>query len=162
MKKTLIYAGSLLLAAAIVAGGVHAKNRNTDISRNILIFNDVYKTLMNNYVDTLDATETMRTAIDAMLGNVDPYTEFYSEEESDKLTSISSGEYAGIGSVIQKQDTVIVLSEPRWDSPAMRGGFTRSRRIRRSFTSTTVRRRRPSGRSARTAAATRARGARTG
>ena len=56
MKKTLIYAGSLLLAAAIVAGGVHAKNRNTDISRNILIFNDVYKTLMNNYVDTLDAT----------------------------------------------------------------------------------------------------------
>ena len=80
MKKTLIYAGSLLLAAAIVAGGVHAKNRNTDISRNILIFNDVYKTLMNNYVDTLDATETMRTAIDAMLGNVDPYTEFYSEE----------------------------------------------------------------------------------
>ena len=122
MKKTLIYAGSLLLAAAIVAGGVHAKNRNTDISRNILIFNDVYKTLMNNYVDTLDATETMRTAIDAMLGNVDPYTEFYSEEESDKLTSISSGEYAGIGSVIQKQDTVIVLSEPRWDSPAMRGG----------------------------------------
>lgn len=122
MKKSLIYAGSLLIAAAIVAGGVHAKNRNTDISRNLLIFSDVYKTLMNNYVDTLDATETMRTAIDAMLGNVDPYTEFYSEEELDQLTSISSGEYAGIGSVIQKRDSVIILSEPRWNSPARRDG----------------------------------------
>lgn len=122
MKKTLIYAGSLLVAAAIVVGNVNAKNRNTDISRNMLIFSDVYKTLMNTYVDTLDATETMRTAIDAMLGNIDPYTEFYSEEETDQLTYLSSGEYSGIGSVIQKRDSVIILSEPSWNSPARRAG----------------------------------------
>ena len=53
MKKTLIYAGSLLLAAAIVAGGVHAKNRNTDISRNILIFNDGVQ-ITSSYPDNLD------------------------------------------------------------------------------------------------------------
>lgn len=118
MKKILGY----IAVGLAVAGVAQAKNPKTDMARNMLIFSDVYKTLMTSYVDTLDATETMRTAIDALLGNIDPYTEFYSADEEDKLTSISSGEYAGIGSVIQKRDSVIVMSEPRWDSPAMRAG----------------------------------------
>ncbi len=118
MKKILGY----IAAAVVAAGVVHAANPKTEIARNLLTFGDLYKTLMTQYVDTLDATETMRTAIDAMLGNIDPYTEFFSSDEADKLTSISSGEYSGIGSVIQKRDTVIVMAEPAWNSPAMRAG----------------------------------------
>lgn len=99
-----------------------ARNSKTDISRNIILFNQIYKELQTNYVDTLDATSTMRTAIDALLGQIDPYTEFYSAEEQDKLTSVSTGEYAGIGSYIMKRDSVVILSEPRWGSPARKAG----------------------------------------
>lgn len=125
MKKySLILAG--LLAAILMApvqGSAKSGNNKNDIARNILIFSDVYRNIMTGYVDTLDATSTMRTAIDAMLGQIDPYTEYYSPEEQDLLTSVSSGEYAGIGSVIMKRDTTIVLSAPTWNSPARKAGI---------------------------------------
>lgn len=122
MRKTTIIALVALTAAGIVCG-VSAKSPKNDITRQLVIFNNVYKTLQTQYVDTLDAEATMRTAIDAMLGSIDPYTEFYSADEQDRLTSVASGEYAGIGSIIMKRDSVIVLSQPLWDSPARRNGI---------------------------------------
>ena len=75
MKK---FAFSVLFAAAalVVALSVSAKSTKTDISRNLSIFSQVYKELQTSYVDTIDATKTMRTAIDALLGQIDPYTEY--------------------------------------------------------------------------------------
>ena len=121
MKK---FAFSVLFAAAalVVALSVSAKSTKTDISRNLSIFSQVYKELQTSYVDTIDATKTMRTAIDALLGQIDPYTEYYSADEQDQLTSVSSGQYAGIGSYIMKRDSAIVLSEPQWNSPARKAG----------------------------------------
>ena len=121
MKKLLYFAVALgTILTATTLGG--ARTTKTDIARNLTIFNDIYKQLQLNYVDTLDAAKTMRTAIDALLGQIDPYTEYYSEEQQDKITSVSSGEYGGIGSYIMKRDSLIVLSEPQWDSPARRAG----------------------------------------
>ena len=121
MKRITLYA---LGACAVACGVLCASGKSTkaDISRNMAIFGDIYKELQTNYVDTLDARKTMRTAIDALLGSIDPYTEYFSEEEQDKITSVSSGEYDGIGSTIMKRDTTIVLSAPGWDSPARRAG----------------------------------------
>ena len=64
----------------------------------------------------------MRTAIDALLGQIDPYTEYFSIDERDNITSVTTGEYAGIGSVIQRRDSVVVLTAPSWNSPARRAG----------------------------------------
>lgn len=124
MKKTAISLFSLF-AVLLVAASFSSRarsNTKTDMSRNIRIFTEIYKELQTNYVDTLDATKTMRTAIDALLGQIDPYTEYYSDEQQDEITSVSSGEYSGIGSVIQKRDSVIALSDPRWNSPARKAG----------------------------------------
>lgn len=122
MKRTIISAAALVAIASAVTPLLTARSSKTDIARNLSVFSEIYKELQTNYVDTLDATKTMRNAIDAMLGNIDPYTEYYSPEEQDRLTSISSGEYAGIGSVIMKRDTSIILSEPQWNSPARKAG----------------------------------------
>lgn len=113
-----------ILALAVVATSAVTVSRNTksEISRNLTIFNQAYKELQLNYVDTLDANKTMRTAIDALLRQTDPYTEYYSADEQEEILSVSSGEYAGIGSTIMKRDSMIVLSSPRQDSPAMKAG----------------------------------------
>lgn len=100
-----------------------AKSTRTDVARNLTIFSEVFKELENNYVDTIDVRKTIRTAIDAMLGQIDPYTEYYDQDEQDRLASISTGEYAGIGSYITKRDTSIILSDPQWNSPARRAGI---------------------------------------
>jgi carboxyl-terminal processing protease len=121
MKKLLLCVGALG-AATILYNFAAARSTKTDVARNITIFTEIYKELQTSYVDTLDATKTMRTAIDALLAQTDPYTEYYSAAEQDKVTSMSSGEYAGIGSIIMKRDTSVVLSEPSWGSPARKAG----------------------------------------
>lgn len=122
MKKTLSYA----LIAAVVAGcGIAANSKTTkaDIQRNLMVFNEIYKELQTNYVDTLNAQKNIRVAINAMLGNIDPYTEFYTEDEQDKINSVSSGEYGGIGSVVMRRDSVVEFSSPRWGTPSRNVGI---------------------------------------
>lgn len=119
-SKICAVAAVALCALGFFSGG--ARSTKNDMARNLSIFGEVYKELQTNYVDTINATATMRTAIDALLQQMDPYTEYYSADEQDRLTSVSSGRYAGIGSMIMKRDTSVVLSEPRWGAPAQRAG----------------------------------------
>ncbi len=123
MKKSQI---CVLAALTALAGGgamTFAKTGKADIQRGLTTFNEIYKELNTSYVDTLDAKKNIRMAIDAMLGNIDPYTEYYSEEEQDEINSVSSGEYGGIGSTVMRRDTVVEFSEPRWGTPARKTGI---------------------------------------
>lgn len=117
MKKVLSYA----ILAATIAGGASVaigKSTKADIQRNLMVFNEIYKELQTCYVDTLNAEKNIRTAIDAMLGGIDPYTEFYTEAEQDEINSVSSGEYGGIGSIVMRRDSVVEFSGPRWGTPS--------------------------------------------
>lgn len=99
-------------------------DRNFEVARNIDIFSSVCKELEMFYVDTLNTTKVVRTGIDAMLRELDPYTVYYSEEDMDDLKMMTTGKYAGIGSVIRlyKKDWV-VIAEPYEGSPAARAGL---------------------------------------
>lgn len=122
MKK-LLYSALLAAFALMLSAGIFARNTKSEINRNIAIFTALYKELQLNYIDTVDPTTTMRTAIDAMLSRIDPYTEYYGPENQEEILSVSSGEYAGIGSTLQQRDSIIIIADPRWDSPARRAGL---------------------------------------
>lgn len=122
MKKLVLTIFSAAAVAAFVATTAATRSNKTEIARNLNVFNSIYKELQTTYVDTIDATKSMRTAIDAMLGQIDPYTEYYPADEQEEIRSVSSGEYAGIGSYIMKRNGKIMLSEPQWESPARKAG----------------------------------------
>ena len=86
MKKIIIFPLLLLFVAMVVVAGSATRSKKADISRNLQIFNAVYKELQTQYVDTIDADKTMRTAIDALLGQIDPYTEYYPADDQDEIT----------------------------------------------------------------------------
>ncbi len=111
---------AVLVLAAVA--GASAKSNKTQVQQNLTIFNAIYKELEGSYVDSLDANKTIRNAIDAMLMQIDPYTEYYPIEEQDQLMQISSGEFSGIGSIIQQRDGHVILYEPQWGSPARDAG----------------------------------------
>ncbi len=114
----------------MVAGAAaQAASNKTEIKQNLNIFNSLYKELQTNYVDSIDATKSIRNAIDAMLGQIDPYTEYYPEDELDNLRVLSTGEYSGIGSVIMQRNGRVELSEPQWNSPARKAGLRFGDRI---------------------------------
>lgn len=120
MKKILY----LLLLCAAVSPVLQAKNDSkNDISRNLRIFNSVYKELVSNYVDTIDAEKSLATAINSMLSEIDPYTEYYPADMQDELLSLSTGNYAGVGSYLQKRRQGIIFSQPRWNSPSRNAGI---------------------------------------
>lgn len=123
MRKKCLLLMVGVMAMALSAGAA-TRSPKDDIARNLTIFNSLYKALQTSYVDSINADETMRNAIDAMLGEIDPYTEYYPEDEQDDFMSISTGEYGGIGSYIQQRPGKdVIVSQPREGSPAAKAGL---------------------------------------
>ena len=122
MRKSIIVAVVALCAISIF-GTATARNNKTSVTRNLNIFNSIYKELQSNYVDTVNADKAIRVAIDAMLSSIDPYTEYISEEEQDEFRVIHTGEYAGIGSVIMQRNGNVYISEPQEGFPAQKAGL---------------------------------------
>lgn len=121
MKK-LFYAVAALAAMAFI-GHAETRSPKADINSNVTIFNSVVKELQSNYVDTIDIESAVKTAIDAMLNKLDPYTEYMPRKEQEEFRSLNSGEYAGIGSYIMARNGNVYISGPHQGSPADRAGL---------------------------------------
>lgn len=92
-------------------------------SKNLDIFTSVYKELSSSYVDDIDSGELMKTAIDAMLESLDPYTTYIPESEIEDFRFQTTGEYGGIGAMISKVDEYVVITEPYEGFPAQKAGL---------------------------------------
>lgn len=123
--------GAMAFIAVLALSAIAATRSNkAEITRNLDIFNSLYKELQTNYVDTIDAEKSINTAIAAMLNDIDPYTEYFPASQQEDITMMTSGEYAGIGSVIlEKPGKGVFISEPYEGSPAQVAGLRPGDRI---------------------------------
>ena len=94
----------------------------TEIARNLETFSDIYKELNSYYVDSINAEKAITTAINAMLDEVDPYTEYFPPKEQEDFKTVSTGEYGGVGSYIMERNGNVYFSEPYHGSPAAKMG----------------------------------------
>lgn len=126
MKKFLPALGiaAAIAAAPFAHGTTKASKALTDpeLSERVNIYAQLLSVLQEQYVDSLDMDDIINTGIDAMLYKVDPYTQYYDRDNLDQLTSVSTGNYGGIGSGITKRDSVVIMSEPYLDKPAYLAG----------------------------------------
>lgn len=133
MNKKVFFLFAFFLAVATAFNGTLAQtgdnSRDTRIARNLDIFNSLFKELNMFYVDSLDIDKSMETAINAMLDDVDPYTEYIPATNRDDFMVISTGEYGGIGSYIYERNGNVYISEPYEDSPAAKAGLKPGDRI---------------------------------
>ena len=127
MRKNISGALLMLIVLSVSAAApkktVAVDNRSFRISKNINIFNSLYRELDLNYVDTLSYDKMMKGTIDNMLEKLDPYTVYMPEEETDDLKFMTTGEYAGIGAMIMKSGKDVCVSEPYEGMPAQRNGL---------------------------------------
>lgn len=138
MKKTLKFIAwgcvALSMAAPVaLADTDRAVNDDAAVARSLDIFNTLYKELNTFYVDTIDAQKTIENAINAMLDDIDPYTEYIPAKETDEFMTLSTGEYGGIGSYIMERTIdgkkSVYISGPYEGSPAARAGMRAGDRI---------------------------------
>ena len=121
--KTKILSLTFALALLVPA---HAQNEHSfSVSKNLDIFNSIYRQLDLFYVDSLEADKIVRVGIDAMLNELDPYTSYYPEEDMQDLKMMTTGKYGGVGSIIRqrKDSTGVIIFEPYPDMPAAEVGL---------------------------------------
>ncbi len=129
-KKIIILFGLLLLLGGTMPGLAQKKDNRFEVSKNLDIFNALVKEMEMFYVDSIDVDKTVRRGIDAMLGGLDPYTEYIPEQEMDKLKFMTTGEYGGIGSYIrERKEGGVYIIEPFEGMPAALAGLKPGDRI---------------------------------
>lgn len=96
-----------------------------ECSKNLDIFNSVFKELDLFYVDTVNPAKAIKQGIDAMLSETDPYTVYFPESDMGDLKFMTTGAYAGVGAVISqtldKKD--VYITEVYEGMPAYKAGL---------------------------------------
>jgi len=115
----------LMVVTMLPVGASAQENHELEVGKNLDIFNALYSNLDLFYVDTLNPKQTMTAAIKGMLRSLDPYTEYYPEDEKKNLQMMLTGKYAGIGALIKYHTRLkrVVVDEPYEGMPAAEVGL---------------------------------------
>ncbi|MCB0760973.1 MAG: S41 family peptidase [Flavobacteriales bacterium] len=108
--------GLLLLSSAFTSNYF-------EISKNLEIFTMLYRELNMYYVDDTQPGQLMKTGIDAMLKSLDPYTVYFPESRIEDYRFMTTGQYGGIGALIQEIDGKTVITEPYEGFAAAKAGL---------------------------------------
>lgn len=98
-------------------------DRYFEIVKNLDIFATLYKEVNSYYVDDINPSRLMRTGIDAMLNSLDPYTDYIPEDDIEDYRTMTTGEYGGIGAVVDKKGGVSTIILPYEGYPAYEAGL---------------------------------------
>jgi len=119
----------LLLCTGMPSVAQTDKN-HFEVSKNIDILNAIVKETEMFYVDSINVEKMVRRGIDAMLQGLDPYTEYFPEQDVSNLKFITTGEYGGIGSYIrERKGGGVYIVEPFAGMPAAEAGLKAGDRI---------------------------------
>lgn len=124
MKIRKVWIGALVALVGLGVISFKEDDRNFQISKNLDLFNSIFKELDMFYVDTIDAEKIIQNGVNGMLALTDPYTEYYPEEEVSSLKEMTTGKYGGIGAAIryyEAKDRIAVV-EPTEGMPAAEVG----------------------------------------
>ena len=114
------------IAALLLLGGVAFQTKNDRlfaIAKSIDIFATLIRELDSYYVDEINPEELVAVGIRAMLEELDPYTEYIPEEESEDFRTQITGEYAGVGALIGNRGEGNMVLMPFTGFPAQNAGL---------------------------------------
>ena len=112
-----------VLASGIFFIGTSFKDDFFEIAKQIEIFTTLFKTVNQNYVDEVNPSELMDKAIKSMLADLDPYTNYFNEQDVVKFKINNTGEYTGIGAMITRKDDRVIIKEPYKNYTADKAGL---------------------------------------
>lgn len=114
----------LVLVSAVVlfAFAAPPAEKYFEIAKSLDIFSTLFKEVNAYYVDEVDPKKLIDQGINGMLENLDPYTVYISEDESESFSIQTTGQYAGIGALIGIVNNKTVVTHPYLGFPAYRAG----------------------------------------
>jgi len=122
MKKINIIITILFLNIFINSNYVYSKNSN-ELYEKIDLFSEVLETIKKEYVNEVDQTEIMDSAINGLLQSLDPYSAYMSPKSFDGMQTDTRGEFGGLGIEIGMESGVVKVISPIDDTPAANAGI---------------------------------------
>jgi len=113
----------LALFLSVISFISNGQSNGFEVIRSIEILDQIFENLEKYYVDDIEAGNLSKTAIDAMLKELDPYTVYYHESNIEDYQLMTTGQYGGIGALIRKMDDYVYISEPYEGNPAQKSGL---------------------------------------
>ncbi|SVD30507.1 uncharacterized protein METZ01_LOCUS383361, partial [marine metagenome] len=86
------------------------------------LFSEVLEKINNEYVDEIDQSEVMDSAINGVLQSLDPYSAYMNPEIFEEMQTETSGEFGGLGIEVTMEAGVVKVITPIDDTPASRAG----------------------------------------
>lgn len=125
MKRISMIAAVLAVSVFLFfSKNLAAQSADFNTAKSLEIQYNILKELSNGFVDSVNLEKLVNTGIDAMLGSLDPYTEYIPEEDEQNLALLTTATYGGIGALIKKLDTTgVIISQPYAGSPAVKYGL---------------------------------------
>ncbi len=103
---------------------------SSDPNQNLLLFQNIYMKILNEYVDEQKADELIHNAIDGMLKGIkDPHSALLKPQNFTDLKTETQGQYGGLGIVVGVRDDKLTVISPMEDTPAERVGLRAEDRI---------------------------------
>ena len=125
MNKKLKYiiVSVLLVSFSFTLFSFNDDEKDFEIAKNLDIFYTLFREVNLFYVDEVDPGDLMKKGIDAMLKNLDPYTNYIPESKMEDYKFMTTGQYGGVGAMIRKEGDYVGISEPYEGFPAQKAGL---------------------------------------
>lgn len=117
-------AGAALAGAAFLF--INARTSNDpyfEIAKNLDIYTNLFKELNTYYVDPIEPGKLVKTGVDAMLEDLDPYTNYITESDIEEYEFMTTGKYGGIGANMHRKGDEIYVNDVYENSPAQKAGL---------------------------------------
>jgi carboxyl-terminal processing protease len=118
-----VTAGLSLFQLNAYAQGNDQTDKYFEISKNLEIYSNVFKELNQYYVDPIEPGKMVKTGVDAMLNNLDPYTNLITEADAEDYELQTTGKYSGIGVSTRIKEGEIIIAELYENGPVAKAGI---------------------------------------
>ena len=124
LKRYSGFMGGVLLSATAFFF-IHGKASDPyfEISKNLDIYADLFKELNTYYVDPIEPGKLVKAGVDAMLEDLDPYTNYITEADLEDYRFMTTGKYGGIGASMRRKGDEIYIGDVYENSPAQKAGL---------------------------------------
>jgi carboxyl-terminal processing protease len=120
MKKIQIY---LIIFCTQFLFFKQINSAEIDIYKKIDLFGEVLEKINKEYVDEINQSESMDSAINGLLQSLDPYSSYMSPEIFEEMQTETSGEFGGLGIEVSMEAGVVKVITPIDDTPASKAGI---------------------------------------
>ena len=114
MKKKIVF---------IIVFYIFLNLSNFSYAQKIDLFSEVLEKIREEYVEEIDQSEAMDSAINGVLQSLDPYSAYMSPKIFEEMQTETSGEFGGLGIEVSMESGVVKVISPIDDTPASRAGI---------------------------------------